>query len=164
MEENSQGLEVQHHPENLSPVEPPRTGLKSFKPHQVAPIRTDYQERLDVTGQDQFATTAKSNLSLLSPAKKPSDSRGVLNKAPSLGDIADPPAGPTRAMSMRDPSDAATERSKGFNAFFGLFFASGGLFFGYSLAILGPLGEKWLKFNFGITDDAAMFLGLANLA
>ena len=101
---------------------------------------------------------------MFSSAKKRSDPRGVPDNAPSLVNIADPPAGPTRAMSMRDPSDAATERSKGFIAFFGLFFASGGLFFGYSLAILGPLGEKWLKFNFGITDDAAMFLGLANLA
>ena len=81
-----------------------------------------------------------------------------------MGDIADPSPGLPRAMSMRDPSDAATERSKAFNAFFGLFFASAGLFFGYSLTILGPLGEKWLKFNFGITDDAAMFLGFANLA
>jgi hypothetical protein len=64
---------------------------------------------------------------------------------------------------MRDPSDSATERSRAFNDFVGLFFASGSLYFGYGLAVLGPLGEKWLKFNFGITDDAALFLGMANL-
>ena len=86
------------------------------------------------------------------------------NKAPSLGDIDDPPTKYGKALSMRDPSDAATERSQGFNIFFGLFFASGGLYFGYAVAMLGPLGEKWLKFNFGITDEAAMFLGFANLA
>jgi hypothetical protein len=55
-------------------------------------------------------------------------------------------------------------RSKAFNAFFGLFFASGGLYFGYAIGILGPLGEKWLKFNYGITDQASVFLGLANLS
>jgi MFS family permease len=64
---------------------------------------------------------------------------------------------------MRDPSDSATERSKAFNIFYGLFFASGGLYSGYGIGILGPLGEKWLKFNFGITDNTALLFGMANL-
>ena len=64
---------------------------------------------------------------------------------------------------MRDPSDAARERSRAFNIFFGLFFASGGLYFGYGLAMLGPLGEKWIRLNFGRTDDSGVFLGMANL-
>ena len=68
-----------------------------------------------------------------------------------------------QTSSMGDPLDSATERSKAFNILFGLFFASGGLYFGYAVGILGSLGERWLRFNFGITDDAAMFLGLANL-
>jgi hypothetical protein len=64
---------------------------------------------------------------------------------------------------MRDPSDSAVERSKIFNIFFGLFFAFGALYVGYALSVLGPLGEKWLRFRFGITEDSALFLGLANL-
>jgi hypothetical protein len=101
---------------------------------------------------------------MLSPAKKKSDAKEVLDVAPSPEKIEDSPNKLQNALSMRDPSDAATERSRAFNAFFGLFFATGGLFFGYAAAMLGPLGEKWLKFNFGITDEAALFFGMANLA
>jgi hypothetical protein len=64
---------------------------------------------------------------------------------------------------MRDPSDAAIERSKAFNIFYGLFFASGGLYYWYGLFVLGPLGQKWLRFKYGITVDAAAVLGVANL-
>jgi hypothetical protein len=121
--------------------------------------------KLHAAPQNPFALGEESGPSMmLSPTKKESASKGVLDEAPSPNKIVDPPSNLRKALSMRDPSDAATERSKAFNAFFGIFFASGGLYFGYGASMLGPLGEKWLKFNFGITEDAVMFLGFTNLA
>jgi hypothetical protein len=98
-----------------------------------------------------------------SPARKTSDAKEIPENATSLSDEDDPSPKNANALSMRDPSDSANERSKAFNIFFGLSFASGGFYFGYSLAMLSPLGEKWLKFNFDIIDNAATFLGIANL-
>jgi hypothetical protein len=120
--------------------------------------------KLHATLQNPFAPTLNSQQTFFSPAKKSSDPKGVLDEAPRLEKIEDSPNKLMEALSMRDPSDAATERSRSFNAFFGLFFASGGLYFGYAVTMLGPLGEKWLKFNFGITENAPMLLGFANLA
>jgi hypothetical protein len=95
---------------------------------------------------------------------KSSDSRGVLSEATTVTSPDDLPSKGSEYSSMRDPSDAATQRSKAFNSFYGLFFASGGLYLGYAAGILSPLGQKWLRFNFGIEDDAAFFFGIANLA
>ena len=94
----------------------------------------------------------------LSP--KASDPRDVPNKNTSLANFDVFLANPKKPVSIKD---SATERSKALNVPYGLFFSSGGLYVGYALGILGPLGEKWLKFNFGITDDAALFYGMANL-
>jgi hypothetical protein len=98
-----------------------------------------------------------------SPARKTSDAKEIPNVGTSLSDEDAPSPKNPNALSMRDPSDSAKERSKAFNVFFGLSFASGGFYFGYSLAMLSPLGEKWLKYNFDIIDNAATFLGMANL-
>lgn len=97
------------------------------------------------------------------PTKQTSDPRGLpIEPTPLANFVALPPKA-QKSVSIKIPSDPATERSRAFDAFFGIFFASGGLYVGYGLGILGPLGEKWLKFRFGMTDDASMFFGIANL-
>lgn len=84
------------------------------------------------------------------------------NEATTVDYVNESPSALKMSASMRDPSDLERERSRCFNAFFGLFFASVGLYFGYGLALLAPLGEKWLKYYFGVTEHAALFLGMAN--
>ena len=68
-----------------------------------------------------------------------------------------------RAQSIKDPSDQLTERSKIYNFFFGLFFAASSFGFGYQYAVMGPLGEKFMRFHFGVIENAALYLGLTNL-
>jgi hypothetical protein len=149
--------------ENSPPVHPYKTEYNQVKSNQVAPIYPDDSNHQSGNPETPSDSTLDPHQSLLSPAKKKSNPRAVPIDPPSLADIDDPPSKVQKGTGMRDPSDSATERSKAFNTFFGLFFASGGLYFGYGASILAPLGEKWLKFNFGITDEAPLFLGLANL-
>jgi hypothetical protein len=154
---------VSHDPNNLPSIQMPKAGYRPVKTTQVAPV--EIHEAMKVheammphaTPQTRFAPTVDSQLSLASWAEKKQ------NPKVDVKDFDDPRSKYQKAQSMRDPSDSATERSKAFNTFYGLFFASGGLYVGYALAILNPLGDKWLKFNFGITDDAAVLLGMANL-
>ena len=68
-----------------------------------------------------------------------------------------------RAQSIKDPADQLTERSKKFNFFFGLFFAAGAFGFGYHISVMNPLGEKFIKFHFGIIDNLSLYFGLTNL-
>jgi hypothetical protein len=135
--------------------------LDPMKPNE--PMKPHEPMKLNANPQSPFAPMLNSQQTMVSPAKKNSDPKGVPIKAPSIPEIDKANPGPERALSMRDPSDSVAARSKAFNAFFGLFFAFGGLHFGYFLSILSPLGEKWLKFNFGIIALGAVFLGMPNL-
>jgi hypothetical protein len=155
-------------PQDLPPrIQLPSIKLKPIKTNQVAPVEIYDQTKLHsptktlATEQTEYVPRVHSKENI-DPRKKKSNSKGVLDNASSLRRIDAIPHDRENEV-MRDPSDWAMERSKNFNIFFGLFFASGGLYYGYAVAVLGPLGEKWLKFNFGITDKAAVFLGMANL-
>jgi hypothetical protein len=154
---------VPHDRNNLPPIQIPKSGQKSVKTNQIAPIDTRKPIQLDATSNSTFGHELVSQPTPTSLTNLNLKSRGVPDEATSLEDVEESPTNLNKALSMRDPSDLAQERSKAFNAFFGLFFASGGLYVGYAITVLGPLGEKWLKFNFGIKDDAAMFFVMANV-
>ena len=68
-----------------------------------------------------------------------------------------------RQKSIKDPTNSNTERSRQFNVFFGVFFALGSLTSGYNVAIMGPLGEKFIRIHYGLENNASMLLGFSNL-
>lgn len=150
---------------NLPQVPLPKSGYKEVKTNRLPP--NEMHDRFKKANGDDSPLSPTFEVDFgqngdQSPARKTSDAKEFPIDAPNS--LSDEDAGPPKiALSMRDPSDSAEERSKGYNVFFGLSFASGGFYFGYSLAMLSPLGEKWLKYNFDIIENSALYLGMANL-
>jgi hypothetical protein len=150
--------------DNSAPIQLPKSGRKELKTNQVAPSEIQKPMHLHDPRSNPLAPTGESQQPIMgSPKKLGFRPRRVPDQVPNLDKIDDKLPKHEKALSIPDPLDEATERSTAFNAFFGIFFASGGLYSGYGLGILGPLGEKWLTFNYGITDEVALFYGMANV-
>jgi hypothetical protein len=163
---DSQSRMFKPDPDNLPPVPLPKSGYKEVKNSRLPP--NEMHDRFKRANGDDSPRSPTFEVEFgvkgdQSPARKTSDVKDFPEVSNSLSDEDAPSPKNPIAMSMRDPSDSAKERSKAFNIFFGLSFASGGFYFGYSLAMLSPLGEKWLKYNFDIIENSGFYLGMANL-